>query len=66
MIEMIFQTFEESTVDYGKAYNSRLMTPSDAVDMIESGDWVDYACFLSTPITLDKELALYRGRSKTA
>lgn len=37
------------------------MTPSDAVDMIKSGDWVDYACFLATPITLDKELAQRAG-----
>jgi butyryl-CoA:acetate CoA-transferase len=33
------------------------MTPGEAVQMIKSGDWVDYACFLATPITLDKELA---------
>lgn len=33
------------------------MAPSNAVDMIKSGDWVDYGCFLATPITLDEELA---------
>lgn len=33
------------------------MAPSDAVDLIESGDWVDYGSFLATPITLDRELA---------
>lgn len=48
---------QEITVEYTNAYDSKLMAPSDAVDMIKSGDWVDYACFLSTPITLDKELA---------
>lgn len=37
------------------------MTPSEAVDIISSGDWVDYACFLATPITLDKELAKRAG-----
>lgn len=37
------------------------MTASDAVDIIKSGDWVDYACFLATPITLDKELAKRAG-----
>lgn len=58
---MKLPNLEEQTVDYGKAYSSRLMQPSEAVDMIKSGDWVDYACFLATPITLDKELALRAG-----
>lgn len=48
-------------MEYGRAYSSRLMTASDAVDLIKSGDWVDYACFLSTPITLDQELAKRAG-----
>ncbi len=38
------------------------MTASDAVDMIGSGNWVDYACFLATPITLDRELAKRAGQ----
>lgn len=46
---------------YAKTYNSKLMTSSEAVQTIESGDWVDYACFLATPITLDKELAKRAG-----
>jgi len=46
---------------YAKEYNSLLMAPSEAVQTIKSGDWVDYACFLSTPITLDKELAKRAG-----
>lgn len=53
---------EEDTVDYARAYNSRLMTPGDAVEMINSGDWVDYGCFLATPITLDRELAKRTGK----
>ncbi|MFV0439628.1 MAG: acetyl-CoA hydrolase/transferase family protein [Desulfopila sp.] len=44
-------------MNYDRAYNSRLMTAGDAVAMIDSGDWVDYGCFLATPITLDRELA---------
>ena len=44
-------------MDYGRAYNNRMMSPSEAIDLIKSGDWVDYACFLATPITLDQELA---------
>lgn len=46
---------------YAKEYNSMLMAPSEAVQSIKSGDWVDYACFLSTPITLDKALAERSG-----
>jgi butyryl-CoA:acetate CoA-transferase len=48
-------------VKYANDYNSMLMAPSEAVQAIKSGDWVDYACFLSTPITLDKELAKRAG-----
>ena len=42
---------------YARAYSSKLMSPGEAVQLIKSEDWVDYACFLATPITLDKELA---------
>ena len=42
---------------YARAYSSKLMSPGEAVQLIKSDDWVDYACFLATPITLDKELA---------
>ncbi|SDP12249.1 acetyl-CoA hydrolase/transferase family protein [Desulforhopalus singaporensis] len=49
-------------MDFGRAYDNRLMTPSDAVEMISSGDWVDYGCFLATPITLDRELAKRVGK----
>jgi butyryl-CoA:acetate CoA-transferase len=38
------------------------MTASEAVDMIKSNDWVDYACFLSTPVNLDRELARRAGK----
>ncbi|MFH0781893.1 MAG: acetyl-CoA hydrolase/transferase C-terminal domain-containing protein [Pseudomonadota bacterium] len=53
--------YKEIAVKYAKAYSSRLMTPGEAVETIKSGDWVDYACFLATPITLDKELAKRAG-----
>jgi acyl-CoA hydrolase len=52
---------KEIVVKYANTYNSRLMTSSEAVQTIKSGDWVDYACFLATPITLDKELAKRAG-----
>jgi len=48
-------------VNYSKAYNDRLMTPTEAVATIQSGDWVDYGCFLATPMTLDRELAKRAG-----
>ncbi len=53
--------YKEITVKYANEYNSMLMAPSEAVQAIKSGDWVDYACFLSTPITLDKALAERSG-----
>ncbi len=46
---------------YAKEYANLLMSPSEAVQSIKSGDWVDYACFLATPITLDKALAKRAG-----
>ena len=48
---------KEITVKYTSQLSSKLMSPSDAVQMIKSNDWVDYACFLGTPITLDKALS---------
>lgn len=58
---MLYSKTEESTVDYGRSYTNRMMSPSEAIDLIKSGDWVDYACFLATPITLDQELAKRAG-----
>jgi butyryl-CoA:acetate CoA-transferase len=48
-------------MNYSRAYKDKLMSAEQAVQMIESGDWVDYACFLGSPIQLDKELAKRAG-----
>ena len=40
-----------------REYNEKLTSPENAAKLVNSGDWVDYACFLSTPVTLDKCLA---------
>ncbi len=48
-------------MNYTSEYKSRLMTPAEAVSLVRSGDWVDYGCFLATPITLDRELAKRAG-----
>lgn len=42
---------------YQKSYNNKLMTAERAVQLVDPNDWVDYGCFLSTPVTLDKEMA---------
>lgn len=48
-------------MDYTKQYSNKVMQPAEAVGQISSGDWVDYGCFLATPITLDRELAARVG-----
>lgn len=42
---------------YTKSYNNKVISAEKAVQLVNSNDWVDYGAFLSTPITLDKELA---------
>jgi len=48
-------------VDFRNEYHERLMSPAEAVATVQSGDWVDYGCFLATPMTLDNELATRTG-----
>jgi len=38
-------------------YSQKLVTPENAVNLIKSGNWVDYGNFLCSPIVLDKVLA---------
>lgn len=38
-------------------YRQKLMTPEKAVQLVKSGDWVDYGMATSQPILLDKALA---------
>ena len=38
-------------------YNQKLVTAEEAVKVVKSGDWVDYAWCTTTPVALDKALA---------
>ena len=38
-------------------YKAKLKTAEEAVQVIKSGDWVDYGFCVNTPIALDKALA---------
>lgn len=44
-------------MDYATIYNSKKLTPEAAVDLVSSGDWVDYGAFLCAPKVLDEALA---------
>lgn len=44
-------------MDYMQEYRAKLTTPERAVQVIQSGDWVDYNFTLAQPIVLDKALA---------
>ena len=44
-------------MNYTTSYNSKKLTAETAVELIRSGDWIDYAAFLSAPKFLDAALA---------
>lgn len=44
-------------MDFGAIYKQKLTTADEAVKVVKSGDWVDYAWCVSTPVALDKALA---------
>ena len=41
-------------------YKRKLRTPEQAVQVIKSGDWIDYTTSLGQPILLDRALAARR------
>ncbi|HOB12469.1 MAG TPA: acetyl-CoA hydrolase/transferase C-terminal domain-containing protein [Syntrophomonadaceae bacterium] len=43
--------------DYLQMYKDKLCTAAEAVQCIESGDWVDYALFNGKPVACDQALA---------
>ena len=49
---------------YTQEYKQKLKTPEDAVTVVRSGDWIDYAYFNGKPIALDKALAARKGELK--
>ena len=44
-------------MSFADVYNQKLVTAEEAVKVVKSGDWVDYAWCVSTPVALDKALA---------
>lgn len=47
-------------MDYFAQYRAKLRTPEQAVQVVKSGDWVDYTVSLGFPILLDAALARRR------
>ncbi|MGN1146404.1 MAG: acetyl-CoA hydrolase/transferase family protein [Acetatifactor sp.] len=43
--------------DFTREYKEKLRTPEEAVQVIRSGDWVDYTSSLGKPVLLDRALA---------
>ena len=46
--------------DFQTAYSAKLVTPDKAVQVVKSGDWVDYTSNLGMPVLLDRALAKRR------
>ena len=44
-----------------KQYELKLTTAEEAVKVVKSGDWVDYAWCTATPVALDEALAKRAG-----
>lgn len=47
-------------MDYLAQYRQKLRTPEQAVQVVKSGDWVDYTTALGFPMLLDAALAKRR------
>ena len=43
-------------MDFQTEYRAKLRTPEEAVQVIKSGDWVDYSCNVCFPVLLDAAL----------
>lgn len=43
--------------NYANEYRNKLVTPEEAVQVVKSGDWVDYGCLNGYPELLDTALA---------
>lgn len=44
-------------MDYRRMYREKLRTPDQAVQVVKSGDWVDYSTNMGFPVLLDQALA---------
>lgn len=45
-------------MDYQKIYKDKLVTAETAAGAVKSGDWVDYGWTVTTPVAIDKALAV--------
>lgn len=48
-------------MDFSQAYQEKLTTPEEAVQIVKSGDWVDYSQTCAIPVRLDEALAARHG-----
>jgi len=48
-------------MNYSEEYKQKIRTPEQAVQVVNSGDWVDYSFGMCQPIELDKALAARAG-----
>ena len=46
--------------DFMTEYRAKLRTPDEAVQVVKSGDWIDYTSSLGKPVLLDRALAKRR------
>ncbi len=44
-------------MNHNRLYKEKLLRPEEAVQVIHSGDWVDYGWCTGTPRALDRALA---------
>ena len=44
-------------MNYNRLYKEKLLRPEEVVQVIHSGDWVDYGWCTGTPRALDRALA---------
>lgn len=44
-------------MNYQEEYKKKLRTPEEAVQVVKSGDWIDYTANICFPYLLDKALA---------
>ena len=50
--------------DIQQMYKEKLRTAEEAVKIVKSGDWIDYAMFNGKPIACDTALAARKGELK--
>ena len=47
-------------LDFSREYKEKLRTAEEAVQVVKSGDWVDYTSSLGKPTLLDRALSARR------